>query len=90
MAEYLIAAMMLAVLVFAILASIRGGKVAPETPVIGVRKSGKPWHKHKGSLLDARIECWDYAALETGDIVNVLTGYKTGKKIIRYDNVNPK
>lgn len=89
MAEYVIAAILLALMVIAIIGSIRGSKVAPEMPVIGVRKAGKPWHKHSGSLLDARVECWDYAALETGEIVNVITGYKTGKKIIQY-NVNKK
>jgi hypothetical protein len=69
--------------ILAIAAIIRyGSKVPPETMVIAVRKEHRAWVKFRGTLLDARIEQYDYAALEGGGIVRVNTGRKTGAKIV--------
>lgn len=79
---------LLVIMVIAVVAK-RGVKMPPETIVIGARKGSHPWVKFRGSLLDARVECYDFAALETDDIVDVNTGYKTGRKIVKM-NVNQK
>ena len=60
----------------------RGAKVPPETMIIGVRKGGRNWVRFRGTLLDARVEAYDFAALESGEIIEVNTGRKTGRKII--------
>jgi hypothetical protein len=82
MMELAIAFVSLAV-ILAVAAVIRyGSKVPPETMIVGVRKGGHPWIKFHGTLLDARIEQYDFAALENGEIVDVKTGRKTGRKIV--------
>jgi hypothetical protein len=50
--------------------------------IVGVRKGGRPWIKFRGTLLDARVERYDFAALENGAIIDVKTGRKTGRKIV--------
>ncbi len=55
----------------------------PETPLIGVRKHGRAWVKYSGCIRDADLEGWEYGALESREIINVMTGRPIGRRIVK-------
>jgi hypothetical protein len=79
-----LATALISLLVIMVIAIIirRADKVPPETPIIAVRREHRAWIRFSGSLMDARIECYDFAAIEGGEIVAVRTGRKTAAKIV--------
>jgi len=56
-------------------------RVTPDVMLIAVRSGGLPWTPFAGSLRDAQMEGWIWAATKSKDIIRVDTGERTGKRL---------
>ena len=59
----------------------RADKITPDTMITHVRSGGKTWQKHSGCLRDAQMEGWIWGATKRGEIIEVQTGKRTGRRL---------
>jgi len=63
---------------------MRSYRLPPETMLYYLRIKDKGWIKSKSTIMDAAEEGWDYGVLITGEIINVKSRKKTGKKFVKF------
>ena len=80
-----IAIAMLIILVCLIVACslLHHRQTKPDTMLIAVRSGGLRWTPFSGCLRDAREEGWEFGALESCEIINIMTGRPIGRRIIK-------